>query len=123
MVNGISAIAFPELTAVPHPIMHTPATLGIADFACGLIAMLRHQAAIFVATVVQAFVAKAGDPCALVELFVHDPAVVVVIEGMATHAKLVATVLPLSHRLGNISQSCTPSWKTQRSIFASTIAF
>jgi hypothetical protein len=82
-----------------------------------------HQAALFVAPVVQAFISKAGDPCALVELLVHHERMVMMIKGMAAHAKLVATVLSLSHRLGNISQSCTPSWKTQRSIFASTIAF
>jgi hypothetical protein len=82
-----------------------------------------HHTTIFVRPVVQALIAENADTCTLGVLFVHDPRVVVVIEGMATHAKLVATVLPLSHRLGNISQSCTPSWKTQRSIFASTIAF
>jgi len=44
-----------------------------------------HQAALFIAAVVQALISKAGNPCTLDILKLHDERMVVIIEGMAAH--------------------------------------
>lgn len=44
-----------------------------------------HQAALFIAAVVQTLISKAGNPCTLDILKLHDERMVVIIEGMAAH--------------------------------------